>query len=149
MQGSLGIGKSTALGHVRDQAHGWGFEVLETRGTEAHAELGFGALLTLLRPVDHELEALGGDFADDLRAALTLGTRRSTDDGRVRLALYRVVTTLAERRPLALLVDDAHHLDGASAAALAFVLGRLGRDSVATVLACDEGLSESLRDLEL
>ena len=91
MQGQLGMGKTTALDHVRDQAVERDFEVLETRGIEADTALGFGALLTLLRPIDHELDALVGDFADDLRSAVTLGTRHPTDDGRVRLALYRAV----------------------------------------------------------
>jgi DNA-binding CsgD family transcriptional regulator len=143
------MGKTTALDHVRDQAVERDFEVLETRGIEADTALGFGALLTLLRPIDHELDALVGDFADDLRSAVTLGTRHPTDDGRVRLALYRAVTTLAERRPLAVLVDDAHLVDGASAAALAFAIGRLGRDRVATVLASDDGLSGPFGDLGL
>jgi DNA-binding NarL/FixJ family response regulator len=149
LQGELGMGKTHALDDVRAEAQARDFEVLETRGIEADAEPGFGALLTLLRPVDGDLDALAGSHAADLRAALTLGTRRPTDDAQVRLALYAVVTTLAERRPLALLVDDAHDLDAATAGALAFVVGRLGRDSVATVLTSDRDLPAPLGDLAI
>lgn len=143
------MGKTTVVDAVRDDARARGFEVIETQGIEADAELGFGALLTLLRPVEGALDELAGPFADDLRAALTLGTRRPTDDGRVRLALYRVVTTLAETRPVAMLVDDAHHLDAATSSALAFVLGRLGRDCVAALLTSDGELPAPLADLAL
>ena len=123
--------------------------MIETRGIEADAELGFSALLTLLRPLDRDLDELSAPFSDDLRAALTLGTRRPTDDGRVRMALYRVVTTLAERRPVLVLVDDAQYLDAATSDALAFVIGRVAQDSVAAVLTTDGELPSPLADLVL
>ncbi len=149
LQGDLGIGKTTLVDEVREAAHTRAFDVIETRGIEADTQLGFGALLTLLRPLDRELDDLATPYADDLRAALTLGTPGPTDDGRVRLALYRVVTSLAERRPLLVVVDDAHHLDAATSDALAFVIGRLAQDSVAVVLTTDGALPGALAELDL
>ncbi len=124
-------------------------EVLETRGVEADAELGFASLLTLLRPLDRELDELAGPFADDVRAALTLGTRRPTEDRRVQLGVYQVVTSVADRGPLLILVDDAHHLDAATSSVLAFVISRLARDPVATLLTVDGDLPSPLADLGL
>jgi hypothetical protein len=134
---------------VRDDARTRGFTVLETRGVEADAELGFSSLLTLLRPVDGELDELAGPSAEDLHAALTLGARHATDDGRVRVALYRVVTRLADRGPVLILVDDAQHLDAATAAVLAFVLGRLTNDGVAAILTVEGDLPAPLDDLAI
>jgi DNA-binding NarL/FixJ family response regulator len=143
------MGKTTFADHVRDEARAREFTVLETRGVEADAELGFASLLTLLRPIDDELDELAGPRAADLHTALTLGSRATTDDGRVRVALYRVVTRLADRGPVLLLVDDAQHLDAATATVLAFVLGRLTSEAVASILTVDGELPAPLDDLAL
>ncbi|MEX1007762.1 MAG: AAA family ATPase [Acidimicrobiia bacterium] len=149
VHGELGMGKTTLLDEVRVAAAHRAVAVLETRGVEADAELGFASLLTLLRPLDDELDELAGPNAVDVRAALTLGTREPTDDRRVRLGVYRVITNLAERGLVLVLVDDAHHLDAATSSVLAFVISRLARDPVAMLLTVDGELLPPLGDLAL
>ena len=139
-----GMGKSLLLDHVTRLARARGFTVLGTRGSAADAEIGFASLLTLVRPVDHRLDELAGELAPSIRAAVTLGADADTDGIAVRLATYRIITTLAQEGPVLITVDDVHLLDAATVEILAFVLGRLGGDAVAVVLAVDGALPTSL-----
>jgi len=130
--GAAGLGKTALLDALRDHAAEQGFVVLATQGRAADVELGFSSLLTMLRPLDDELDELAGDLAGELRAALALG-QRPADPVAVRLATFRVLASAAARRPLVLAIDDAHLLDRASSDVLAFAVGRFCADAVLTV----------------
>jgi DNA-binding CsgD family transcriptional regulator len=146
--GAYGLGKTALLDTVRADAVGQGIgaRVLATQGRAADAELGFASLLTLLRPVESELDELAGDLAPQLRAALALD-RRQADAVAVRVATLRVLSALAAEQPLVLLIDDAHLLDRASADVLAFVAGRFYADAVLTVLATEQYAPTAFGDL--
>jgi hypothetical protein len=137
LRGEPGIGKSALLGELRRRLDTGAWSVLATTGKDADRELPFASLITLLRPVARELDTLAGDAADALRAACALGRGRA-DAIEVQLGVFRVVAALAERQPVALLVDDLDTIDGATARALEFALGRLDADPVLAVLAGGE-----------
>jgi DNA-binding CsgD family transcriptional regulator len=146
VRGELGMGKTTLLAEVRRRAAAAGCRVLATQGRAADAELGFASLLTLLRPVEDELDDLAGDLVEHLRAALALG-RRPADPVAVRLGVLRVIGALAARQPLLVTIDDADLLDLATAEVLTFALGRLGADPVLTLIATDADAPSRLDEL--
>jgi DNA-binding NarL/FixJ family response regulator len=134
VSGDAGSGRSALLAHARAVALEHGATVLAVRGLADTSDLAFAGLLSLLRPFDKQLDELAGDLADPLRAALAM-RRERVDPLDVRLAVFRVLTVAAERQPVAVVVDDAEHLDAASIDALRFALGRLGVDRVGAVVA--------------
>jgi DNA-binding CsgD family transcriptional regulator len=108
--------------------------VLTARGVEAEADVPFGGLLELLRPILHCLERIARPQALALRSALALGPVAATDRFMIGAATLSMLAAYAEESPLLVLVDDAHWLDASSAAALVFAARRLLADSVAIVL---------------
>src|SRR5579875_386464 len=95
--GEAGIGKSSLLDWAAEQARD--LRLLRARGVQSEGQIPFAGLLELLRPA-HDRFAVGA-------ATLSL------------LAAH------AEAGPVAVLVDDAHWLDGSTADALRFALRRL------------------------
>jgi len=146
VRGDPGLGKSTLLAELRRQLASTSWVVLATAGKDADRELPFASLITLLRPVDSQLEVLAGDGAPALRAALTLG-HRPADAVAVQLALFRLLATLAEQSPVAVLVDDLPAIDAATLRTLEFALGRLDADPVLAVLAADDLGSRAIETL--
>jgi DNA-binding NarL/FixJ family response regulator len=146
IDGTVGMGKTVLLDHLRAHATEQGFAVLATQGRAADVELGFSSLLTMLQPLDDELDELAGDLAPELRSALALG-RQQADAVAVRLATFRVLARVAARRPLVLAIDDAHLLDRATADVLAFAVGRFCADAVLTVATSEPDEPTALDDL--
>src|SRR4051794_2000159 len=136
--GEPGIGKTALLDHVAERAEG--MRVLRARGVESEAEVPFAGLAELLRPALAALDAIPGPQAAALSGALALGPATAAQDRfAVGAATLSLLSAYAEERPLALLVDDAHLLDGSSAEALLFASRRLLADPIALVLAVREG----------
>lgn len=144
--GDAGIGKTTLLAAARTRALARGFTVLATQGRQADAELGFASLLTLLRPVERALDELAGDAAPDVRAALALG-RGPGDPVGVHLGVFRILANLSARAPLLVAIDDAEHIDSATATALSFALGRLDADPVCALIASGDPPRDPLSSL--
>ncbi len=137
VRGEPGIGKTALLDAfaVRDD-----MLVLRGVGIESEAELPFGGLHLLLRPVlaaqlrnlpEPQRQALEGAFG------LTLGVY--ADRMMVGLAVLTLLSELAEGAPVLCLVDDAQWLDRPSAEALLFAARRLGAEGVAMVFAVRDG----------
>jgi DNA-binding CsgD family transcriptional regulator len=136
LQGQPGVGKSALLEDAIAAADG--MTVLRTRGVESEAPLPFAALHRLLRPTLTHLDRIPARQADALRAAFG----ESGDDGQgvgdrhlVFLATLNLLSVVAESEPVLAVVDDAHWLDDASAAALQFAARRLEGEAVAIVFA--------------
>jgi DNA-binding CsgD family transcriptional regulator len=130
--GPAGSGRSALLEQARRMASDAGATVLATRGSVDSVDIAFGGLLTLLRPWQNDLDALAGDLADPLRAAMAM-RRDRVDPLDVRLAVFRVLTVAAEQQPVTVIVDDADQLDAATLDALRFAFGRLGVDRVGAI----------------
>jgi len=99
--------------------------VLSARGVQFEADVPYSGLHELLLPAFGLLDRLPAAQAAALRSSLGLGERIEADRLVIGAATLGLITTFAEQKPLLVVVDDAHWLDGASAEALAFAARRL------------------------
>ena len=113
--------------------------VLRCRGVESEAEVPFAGLAELLRPALAALDRIPEPQATALAGALALGPATPQDRFAIGAATLSLLSAWSEEAPLALLVDDAHLLDGSSAQALLFTARRLVADPIALVFAVREG----------
>jgi DNA-binding CsgD family transcriptional regulator len=146
--GEAGIGKSALLDYAAQ--HAGGMNVLRARGVQSEAHIPFAGLLELLRPALGTIDQIPAPQAAALESALALRPSGSAQDRfTVGAATLSLLTRYAEDAPLAILLDDAHWLDGSSADALLFAFRRLVADPVAVVLTVREGESSLLDGADL
>ena len=126
---SPGIGKTALLDHAAARASG--MQVLRARGIESEAQIPFASLLELLRPALGALDRIPEPQALALEGALALRPARAQERFAVGAATLSLLATLREQAAVAVLVDDAHWLDGPSAEALLFAVRRLVADPIA------------------
>ena len=139
LRGQPGVGKSAllddAVGATRDEDEGTDVQVLRTRGVESEAPLPFAALHRLLRPVLNRLNDIPEPQARALRAAFGEEAEGTGDRHLVYLATLNLLSEAGGDQPVLGVIDDAHWLDDASAAALLFVARRLDGEAVALMFA--------------
>ncbi len=135
--GERGIGKSALLDYAAEQAGAEMMSVLSARGVEFESDLRFAGLSALLRPVQDRVGEIPPLQASALAGALALGRAVAGDRFRVNAGALSLLTVVAEERPLACLVDDAHWLDSGSLEALLFAARRFEAEGVALLLAVD------------
>jgi DNA-binding CsgD family transcriptional regulator/tetratricopeptide (TPR) repeat protein len=147
VQGQPGAGKSALLADLT--SHTDQVTVLRTQGVESEAPLPFAALQRLLRPTLPHLERLPAPQSSALRAAFGESAESVGDRHLVFLATLNLLSEAAQDQPVLVVVDDAHWLDDASAAALLFTARRLQGEAVALVFAMreEEGENLDVRDL--
>jgi hypothetical protein len=136
ISGEPGIGKSRLLAELREQVLRAGGRVLGGRAFEAELARPYGAWIDALRAVP------AGDVPAGARHDLALllpelGAPRTADGSRLRLfdAVVALLRHLAGERLLAVLFDDVHWLDDASASLLHYVARACAAPS-ALLLAC-------------
>lgn len=112
--------------------------VLRTQGIESEAPLAFAALHRLLRPVMRYVDRLPAPQARALRVAFGEEVGGDSDRFLVFLGALSLLAEAADDRPVCAVVDDAHWLDEASAAALLFVARRVQVEHVAILFAARE-----------
>ena len=134
--GEPGIGKTVLLEYAAQRADG--MRVLWARGVESEAQVAFAGLAELLRPALAALDRIPAPQARAVAGALALGPASARDRFAVGAATLSLLSSYAEEGPLALLVDDAHLLDGSSADALRFAARRLVADPIALILTVRE-----------
>ena len=151
LRGDAGIGKTALLDYAAATAGG--FQVVRGTGIESEAELPFAGLHLLLRPALDRIGALVVPQRQALKRAFGLAPGLPGEPGDVAgssprggidrlligMAVLSLLSELAGEGPLLCLVDDAHWLDGSSAAALAFAARRLGEDGIALIMAARDG----------
>jgi DNA-binding CsgD family transcriptional regulator len=135
--GESGIGKTALLGYARERASG--MRVLQARGIESEAEVPFASLLELIRPALGMLTRLPEPQAEALEGALAVRPGVAHQRFAVGAATLGLLAAYAEPGPVAVLIDDAHWLDGASAQALLFAFRRLVADPIAVLIGVREG----------
>jgi DNA-binding CsgD family transcriptional regulator len=135
--GEPGIGKTALLEYAGRCADG--MRVLRARGVKSEAEVAFAGLAELLRPALAALNRIPAPQATALAGALALAPATAQDRFAIGAATLSLLSACAEEGPLALLIDDAHLLDGSSAEALRFAARRLVADPIALVLTVREG----------
>lgn len=136
LTGSAGTGKTTLLreAEVLAASGDTGMRVLQARGIESEAELAFGGLLDLMRPLTDLIPRLPGPQAQALEGALVLAPAAGTDRFSVSAATLGILGLAAADGPLLVAVDDLHWLDPPSAQAILFAARRLWREGIAMLL---------------
>ncbi|HEV7203105.1 MAG TPA: LuxR family transcriptional regulator [Jatrophihabitans sp.] len=137
LRGEPGVGKSSLLQDSVSRAEG--AQILSTQGIESESPLAFAALHRLLRPAMAHAERLPVAQARALRRAFGETAEPVGDRFVIFVAVLSLLSELAEQSPVLCVIDDAHWLDDASAAALAFVARRLGPERIALLFAAREG----------
>jgi DNA-binding CsgD family transcriptional regulator len=144
VDGPAGVGKTTLMKCAREAASGAGMRLLRARGNELERPFGFGVVRQLFEPA---LVNPGGDVADLLSGAarfvpsvLDIETPAKPEDAprdtfAIQNGIYWLTANLAERQPLAMLVDDLHWSDDESVEALAHLGNRLEGLPVALIVA--------------
>ncbi|MFI0353106.1 AAA family ATPase [Actinomadura sp. 9N407] len=139
LQGEPGIGKSALLDDA--VARATDMTVLRCGGMESEIDLPYAGLQQLLAPAGDRLGDLGAKHGTTIgglrpvpRSATAVADPVITPGtaGPAVLAAWR---SLAAQRPLLVVVDDAHWLDGESARAILFAARRLTADPVAVLIA--------------
>jgi DNA-binding CsgD family transcriptional regulator len=133
LRGDAGAGKSALLGYLSDRVAGW--HVARAVGVESEMELAYSSLHQLCIPMLDRLDLLPAPQRDALATVFGLTAGTPPDRFLVGLATLTLLAEVAEREPLACIVDDAHWLDRASAQIIGFVARRLLAERVAVVCA--------------
>ncbi|WP_229904430.1 LuxR C-terminal-related transcriptional regulator [Lentzea cavernae] len=128
LTGEPGVGKTALLRFAAECA--FGMNVLRAAGSVPEQEIPFGALHQVLRPALDRLGEIPGPQARALSVALALGPGEVVDRFAVGAATLSLLCRFAEERPVAVLLDDLHLVDRASAEALAFAARRLAADPI-------------------
>jgi DNA-binding CsgD family transcriptional regulator len=137
IKGEAGIGKSALLDHAAHLVSD--MRVLRISGMESEAEIAFGALHLLLHTELELIESLPDLQAAALRAALGEARARAEDRLVVGLAVLTLLSELAEREPLLVLLDDAQWFDQPSTSALSFAARRLAHEGIVMIFAARDG----------
>ncbi|MEC3982629.1 ATP-binding protein [Amycolatopsis sp. H20-H5] len=132
--GEPGVGKSTLLDLAA--AAGPAGRVLRATGSLSEANLPFSGLHQLLRPVVAEIGALPERQRTALLDAVGLGVAAEGSPDRmiIGVAVLALLSELAEREPVLVVVDDVRWLDEGSRDVLAFVARRVGDEPLALVI---------------
>ena len=144
VEGPAGIGKSRLLVEARRCAAELGMTVLSARATRLEQEFSFGVARQLFEAllVDVERRAsLLRASAASAAALFDLSSGTSGDDSSFAMlhGLYWLTANLAERGPVAMIVDDIHWSDTGSLRFLAYLARRLEGLGTAVVAAFRTG----------
>jgi hypothetical protein len=154
VEGDPGVGKTALLEAAGLIAREHGLAVLAAHGGELEATAGFGVVQQLLersvvRADEKERERLLAGAAELAAAPLGLAASGAPplDPTQARHGLYWLLANLAEREPVALLVDDTQWADPASLDWLLYLARRLKRLPALLVVAHTAGEPSLARPL--
>jgi DNA-binding CsgD family transcriptional regulator len=128
IRGDPGIGKTALLRYAVDRCHD--MTVLSATGMETEAELAFSGLSELLHPVLDLLDEIPSPQTRALAGALAVGPPDTQDRFTISVATLSLLAAAAERRPVLVIIDDAHWLDEPSRGPLLFAARRLQADRI-------------------
>ncbi|HEX8122275.1 MAG TPA: AAA family ATPase [Solirubrobacteraceae bacterium] len=150
VEAAAGLGKSRLLDEAAACAAGAGLDVLSARGMELERAFPFGVALQLFAPALARLD--DAERAELLTGAARLAAPLFEEGGRsahdapsaagdfsVMHGLYWLASNLAERAPLALLVDDAHWADEPTLRLCVYLAQRIDELPVALIVAARPG----------
>ena len=147
VEGPAGVGKTALLSDARAIAESEGMQVLRSRGAELEREFAFGVVRQLLEPALRGMDDAGDLFQGPAGVAAGLlglpgapahdGAAFADQDSSFAVlhGLYWLCADLAGRRPLCVVVDDAHWADAPSLRFLSFLVPRLEELPVALLVA--------------
>ena len=132
IEGPAGIGKTSLLHQVRDDARAAGVTVLSARGSQLEKEFGLGAVRQLFDPVLTDPSARSGLLTGAAVGAAQVfdATYTAVDAPTENLftilhGLYWLTSNLASRGPLVIAVDDVQWCDTTSLRFLGYLSRRL------------------------
>ncbi|MEV7598068.1 AAA family ATPase [Kitasatospora sp. NPDC089797] len=125
LRGEAGVGKSALLDHAANLAARDGQLVVRATGVEAESELPYAGLHQLLYPLLPHTAGLADGTRAALDAVFDQGGGTPPSLMALGIAVLGLLSSAADRRPLFLVLDDAHWLDDSSAAVCGFVGRRL------------------------
>ncbi|MEU8708005.1 AAA family ATPase [Streptomyces sp. NPDC048565] len=139
--GDVGTGKSTLLDGVVRRAEASGARVLRAGGSESESRLAFSALHQLLRPVRAETDGLPERQRAALHSAFGTGpaAAEEADLMLIGVAVLGLLSAVADRRAVVVVLDDAQWFDRSSLDALSFVARRLADEPVTMLIAARAG----------
>jgi DNA-binding CsgD family transcriptional regulator len=143
VEGPAGAGKTRLLEAAARAGRTHGMRVLETSASELESELGFGVVRSLFEGVlvhasvarRRSLLSGAARLAAPVVWPASARTRAPAEPTAVLHGLFWLVSNLAERDRLLLLVDDAHWADGPSLRFLAYLARRLSGLAVLLLVA--------------
>ena len=133
VEGAPGIGKSSLMGEAAKLAQANGMALLRARGAVMEREFALGVVIQLLAAciepmADRDRERAFAGAAGLARPLFEQVPDRAAADDRLFArfhGLHWLCARLAEERPLAMLVDDAHWADEQSTRFLAYLAARI------------------------
>ncbi|MGY0059747.1 helix-turn-helix transcriptional regulator [Streptomyces sp. LZ34] len=142
--GDVGAGKSALLDRAVRRAEAGGTRVLRAEGNESESSLAFSALHQLLRPVPAEVNGLPERQRAALRDAFGAGpaTARHSSAADLMLigvAVLSLLSSLGDRSPVLVVLDDAQWFDRASLDVLSFAARRLAGEPVTMLIGARGG----------
>jgi len=140
LRGEPGIGKSALIDYLSDHLDGW--RVVRAVGVQAELELPYSGLHQICFPLLSELGRLPEPQRDALATVFGLSAGAVPNRFLVGLATLTLFAEVAEREPLACLVDDAHWLDRESEQTLGFVARRLLAEGITLVCVARRGIGD-------
>ena len=154
VEGAPGIGKSSLMGEAAELAQAGGMAVLRARGGVMEREFALGVVIQLLAPcieplAGRERERAFAGAAGLARPLFEQVPDRAAADDRLFArfhGLHWLCARLAEERPLAMFVDDAHWADEQSIRFLAYLAARIDEIPACAILAVRTGEAASAPD---
>ncbi|MBB2949019.1 hypothetical protein FB565_008805 [Actinoplanes lutulentus] len=149
ISGEPGAGKTTFTGAVARMATGAGFQVLTCTGVESETEVGLAGLHELLRVAINRAGELPPQHRDALLSVFGIGPPAAPDRLLLTLAVYGLLTHLADEQPLLLVVEDAHWMDEPTVNMIGFLAQRVTDTAIVMVVTRRPDDSEALGTLGL
>ena len=144
VRGDAGVGKTVLLDYAAERGTGRGMRVLRARGVESESRAAFAGLAEIVHPLLGRLPEIPAPQRDSLVGALAIGPPAATDRFTISAATLSLLAVEAESTPVLIVIDDAHWLDVASLAPIAFVARRLVAEGVAMLFAVRRGWASAL-----
>ncbi len=145
VRGEPGVGKSALLAAAADLAGAAGLRVLRGSGSEFEADVSYSLLNQTLLPLYTEIQRLPPALRDALTVALGFGPGPAPAALLVCNAALALLTTVARKTPVVVIVDDLQWVDRPSAVVLGFIARRVAGSPVGVIAASRTG-TEGLLD---
>ena len=143
IEGPAGIGKTSLMNELEEQARGGGFRLLRATGSELERDFGFGIVRQLLGPMLRSTDDAGSALLLSGPAALAAPVFGIGEAGALEVhsgeaslyGLFWLLAGLADEMPVVLAIDDAHWADAASLRFIRYLCQRLPGMPVLVTLA--------------
>lgn len=143
--GAAGIGKTSLLDAIADQARNRGHRVLAVTGLESEADLPYAGLHQLLQPVLSSAGVLPTPQKNALLTALGMRAGTPPEVFLVGLATLNLLDEVGDESPLVVVADDFQWLDGPTSSVLSFIGRRLESTHILLIVGMRENFKTALR----